>query len=96
MHLCYVTRASYLIRYLLPPHKVILMSSPSKQKAKGTWKVFQGKLQEAWGALSGDDLDRFEGRREQLEGHIQRETGEKRERIRERIDEIAKKVKYQF
>lgn len=53
-------------------------------------------MQEAWGALSGDELDRFEGRRAQLEGHIARQTGEKRERIRERIDEIAEKVKYRF
>jgi hypothetical protein len=35
------------------------MSSPTEQQAEGTWKVFKGKVQEAWGALSGDDLDRF-------------------------------------
>lgn len=72
------------------------MSSPTKQKAEGTWKVFKGKLQEAWGSLSGDDLDRFEGRREQLEGHIERQTGETRERIRQRIDEVARQTKYRF
>lgn len=72
------------------------MSSPTKQQAEGAWKVFKGKVQEAWGALSGDDLDRFEGRREQLEGHIERQTGEKRARIRQQIDEIADKVKYRF
>lgn len=72
------------------------MDSPTEQKAKGNWKMFKGKLQEAWGALSGDEIDRFEGNREQLEGHIERTTGEGRERIRERIDEIAKNTKYQF
>ena len=40
------------------------MSSPTEQQAEGTWKVFKGKVQEAWGALSGDCLVRFEGRRE--------------------------------
>lgn len=72
------------------------MANPTKQKAKGNWKVFKGKVQEAWGDLTGDNLDQFEGRREQLEGHIERKTGEKRERIRKRIDEIAKKAKYHF
>lgn len=72
------------------------MDSPKQQQAEGTWKVFKGKMQEAWGALSGDELDRFEGRREQLEGHIEQKTGERRERVRERIDKIADKVKYRF
>lgn len=72
------------------------MSSPTKQKAKGNWKVFKGRLQEAWGALSGDEFDRFKGNREQLEGHIEQATGEKRERIRERIDRLANEVKYRF
>ncbi len=72
------------------------MSSPSEQRAEGNWKVFKGRLQEAWGALTGDEIDRFKGNREQLEGHIERTTGEKRERIRERIDRLADEVKYRF
>lgn len=72
------------------------MSSPTEQQAEGAWKVFKGKIQEAWGALSGDDLDRFEGRREQLEGHIERKTGEKRARIRKKLDNLADKATYRF
>lgn len=72
------------------------MADPSKQKAEGNWKVFKGKLQEAWGDLTGDEVDQFKGNREQLEGHIERKTGEKREQIRERIDKLADETKYQF
>jgi uncharacterized protein YjbJ (UPF0337 family) len=72
------------------------MSSPIKQQAEGSWKQFKGRLQEAWGALTNDDLDRYEGKRERLEGYIQEKTGERREAIRERIDEISRKVKYKF
>ena len=72
------------------------MASPTEQQAKGKWKVFKGKLQEAWGSLSGDELDRFEGRREQLEGHIQDKTGEERERIRKRLDKLSKDTEYRF
>ncbi len=72
------------------------MSSPTEQQAEGTWKVFKGKVQASWEALSGDDLNRFEGRREQLEGHIERKTGEKRSRIRKQLDELADKATYRF
>ena len=72
------------------------MSSPTEQQAKGNWKQFKGRLQEAWGALTDDDIDRYEGKRERLEGHIQEKTGEQREAIREKIDEISRKVKYTF
>ena len=69
---------------------------PKVQQIEGIWKQFTGRLQEAWGSLTDDDLDRYEGSREQLEGFIQQKTGERREAIRERIDEIAESVKYQF
>lgn len=72
------------------------MSSPSEQQAEGTWKQFKGQLQEAWGDLTGDDLDRYEGKREQLEGHIQEKTGENRKAVRKKIDRLSKDAKYSF
>lgn len=72
------------------------MDTPREQQAEGTWKQFKGRMQEAWGALTGDDLDRYEGQREQLEGHIQEETGESRENIRKKIDKLATEAKYKF
>lgn len=72
------------------------MSSPTEQQAKGNWKQFKGRLQEAWGALTNDDLDRYEGKREQLEGYIQEKTGEERQSIRDRLDKIAREVRYKF
>lgn len=70
------------------------MDNPRKQQAEGNWKQFKGRIQEAWGDLTGDDLDRYEGKREQLEGHIQEKTGESREDVRRRIDRIARDTKY--
>ncbi len=72
------------------------MSSPQAQQARGNWKQFKGRLQEAWGALTNDDLDRYEGRREQLEGFIQEKTGEAREAIRKRLDELSEEAQYRF
>jgi uncharacterized protein YjbJ (UPF0337 family) len=72
------------------------MGSPTSQQAKGAWKKFKGRLQEAWGVLTNDDLDRYEGKRDRLVGHIQEKTGEKRKAIRDRIDRISTEAKYKF
>ncbi len=42
---------------------------------KGDWKQFRGKVKEKWGQLSDDELDRIQGRREQLAGAIQKKYG---------------------
>ena len=68
--------------------------SPKGQQAEGSWKKFKGRLKEAWGDLTDDDLDRYEGQREQLEGHIQKRTGESREAVRQRIQRISDEIKY--
>lgn len=72
------------------------MDSPKKQQAEGNWKQFKGKMQEMWGDLTGDDMDRFEGNREQLEGHVQKKTGENREAVREKIDSASRETEYTF
>ena len=46
---------------------------------KGNWKEFKGKVQEEWGELTGDELDRIEGQREQLVGLVQQKYGWARE-----------------
>lgn len=71
-----------------------MKDSPMTQQLQGNWKQFKGKVKEAWGDLTDDELDRYEGRRDQLEGYIQEKTGERRAEIRGRIDEIADEVKY--
>ena len=35
---------------------------------KGDWKRIRGKVKEQWGKLTDDDLDRIEGKRDQLLG----------------------------
>lgn len=70
--------------------------SPSEQRTEGSWNKLKGRLREAWGSLSDDDLEKAKGEREQLVGKIQQRTGESRQKIRKRIDEIAENVKYKF
>ena len=70
--------------------------SPKMQQAKGTWKQFKGHVQEKWGDLTGDEMDQFEGKRERLEGYIQKQTGEKKEAIQKKLDALTKKAGYNF
>ena len=70
------------------------MKLPREQQATGTWKQFKGRVQEAWGVLTDDDLDRHEGQLDQLVGRIEEVTGETREAIHRRIDDIAAEAKY--
>ena len=53
---------------------------------KGQWNELKGRVKERWGDLTNDDLDRIEGRRDQLVGAIQQQYGRSR-------DEVEREVK---
>lgn len=72
------------------------MDSPREQQMEGSWKRFKGRLKEAWGTLSDDEIDRMEGKRDQLEGLIEQKTGESREHIQREIDRLSTEAKYRF
>lgn len=65
------------------------MDTPLEQRLKGSWKQLRGRIRETWGAVTNDDLDRSEGRLEQLIGQIEQRTGEKRAEIRRKLDRLA-------
>lgn len=69
------------------------VKSPMSQQISGNWKQFVGKVKENWGELTNDNLDRYEGKMDQLEGHIEERTGEKRADIRKKIEEFSDTAK---
>jgi uncharacterized protein YjbJ (UPF0337 family) len=56
-------------------------------RVEGSWKQLNGSINEQWGKLTDDDLDRIAGKRDQLEGLIQDRYGLERDRVRRDIDE---------
>lgn len=54
---------------------------------QGEWKKWKGAAQEKWGELTGDDVDRIAGSREELEGKIQSTYGRSKEEARREVDE---------
>lgn len=69
------------------------IKSPTGQQISGNWKQLVGKVKETWGELTDDDLDKFNGQRDQLEGLIEERTGESRAAIRRTIDKLSESVK---
>ena len=59
---------------------------------QGNWRQFKGKVQQQWGSLTDDDLDRVEGRQRILAGLKLRSATETREEAQREIDEWAGRI----
>jgi len=53
---------------------------------KGQWNELKGRVKERWGELTDDELDRVEGRRDQLIGAIQQRYGKARHEAEEELN----------
>jgi uncharacterized protein YjbJ (UPF0337 family) len=53
---------------------------------QGEWKNVRGKIQEQWGELTDDDLDRIEGKRDQLLGAVQKRYGVARDEAERQVE----------
>jgi uncharacterized protein YjbJ (UPF0337 family) len=56
--------------------------------AKGQWKQFRGQVKEQWGKLTDDDLDKIEGKRDQLLGAVQKRYGIARDEAEKQISKF--------
>ena len=52
----------------------------------GKWKEMKGRVKEQWGKLTDDELDRAEGRADQLVGLLQQRYGYTKEKAEEEYD----------
>ena len=66
-------------------------------KLEGKWDQLRGRVKEAWGDLTDDDLDRTEGQIDRLVGTIKEKTGETTDKIEQKLarllDTVGDKVK---
>jgi len=65
----------------------------NKDVFEGKWKEMRGQAKEWWGKLTDDDLDRAEGKSEQLIGLLQEKYGYTRERAEEEFNRRLKELK---
>lgn len=68
------------------------LESAYQMQLEGNWKQFTGRVKEAWGVLTDDDVDRAEGKVDQLAGTIEEKTGEARAAISRKLNELASSI----
>jgi uncharacterized protein YjbJ (UPF0337 family) len=59
---------------------------------EGNWKEIKGKAKQTWGRLTDDDLDKIAGKREELEGKIQKRYGITKDLAQKDVDEWLTKM----
>ncbi|MCB0035268.1 MAG: CsbD family protein [Anaerolineales bacterium] len=71
------------------------MSNHSKGSTQnmleGNWKQLKGRVQQAWGELTNDDVDRINGSRTELAGILQEKYGKAQHEVEKEIDEFLAK-----
>jgi uncharacterized protein YjbJ (UPF0337 family) len=60
---------------------------------EGNWKEIKGKARQAWGKLTDDELDKIAGKREELEGMIQKRYGVSKDLAQKDVEDWLKKVR---
>ena len=58
-------------------------------RIEGRWTEVKGKVREKWGRLTNDEVDQIAGKRDQLEGTIQRVYGKTKDEVKKEVDEFA-------
>jgi uncharacterized protein YjbJ (UPF0337 family) len=59
-----------------------------KLEIKGSWNTIKGKLKQAYGELTDDDLTYDEGSDDELVGRIQQKLGKSRDEVRKIIRDL--------
>lgn len=59
-----------------------------KLEIKGGWNELKGKIKEAYGDLTDDDLVREEGKDDELLGKLQKKTGKGRDELVKWINDL--------
>ena len=59
---------------------------------KGQWLQLKGKVREKWGKLTNDDLEKVQGRTEQLVGRIQERYGIARTEAERQVNEWIRRT----
>lgn len=55
---------------------------------KGNWNEIKGKLKQEYGDLTDQDLTYIEGKEDELLGRLQQKTGESKEKLKEKINNL--------
>jgi uncharacterized protein YjbJ (UPF0337 family) len=57
---------------------------------QGKWKQLRGQIQQKWGDLTNDDLDRIKGTQVEFEGLLQERYGYTKERAHQEVENFMR------
>jgi uncharacterized protein YjbJ (UPF0337 family) len=57
---------------------------------EGKWKQLRGQIQQTWGDLTNDDLDKLKGTQVEFEGLLQERYGYTKERAQKEVNNLLK------
>lgn len=58
----------------------------------GKWNEIKGKVRQAWGKLTDDDVEQVKGNWEELSGRLQKTYGYNKQQAQEQIDKFKKQL----
>jgi len=62
---------------------------------KGKWKQLRGQIQQKWGDLTNDELDRMQGTQTEFEGLLQERYGYTKERAQQEVNNLLRAAESQ-
>ena len=64
------------------------MDTDMRMRLEGRWDQAKGRIKEAWGDLTDDELDQTQGKWDQVVGVIKQKTGESMDAVEDRLKRI--------
>ncbi|MCF8487328.1 MAG: CsbD family protein [Rhodobacteraceae bacterium] len=64
----------------------------NRDQIEGKWTEIKGRVREAYGEISDDEIEQAKGDREKMEGILQQKLGKSKEEVRNIVDDILAKV----
>jgi uncharacterized protein YjbJ (UPF0337 family) len=61
----------------------------NKDIAEGKWKQLKGKIQQSWGNLTDDEIDKIQGSEERFVGLLQERYGLKKEQAEKEFKKLV-------
>jgi uncharacterized protein YjbJ (UPF0337 family) len=72
--------------------EVSSVDDSKRLEMEGKWDQGRGRVKEAWGVLTDDELDRTEGKWDRLVGLIKERTGESASEVESKLRDIFDKI----
>ena len=62
----------------------------NEETMTGKWKQIKGQAKQKWGELTDDDLDKIEGRRDELVGKVEERYGIAKDEAERQVEEFQR------